>query len=146
MENNYVEMTREHQQELQQRLDFLINVKREEIKKAIAEAREQGDLSENADYSAAREDQSNNEHEIEEIQKQLKFARIVDKIFIKVLYVDLKKEYEFEICGNESKPFEHKISSDSPLAVACKNHHKGETFKFVTDAGKEMTVKLLEKK
>ena len=69
MDNNYVEMTREHQQELQQRLDFLINVKREEIKKAIAEAREQGDLSENADYSAAREDQSNNEHEIEEIQK-----------------------------------------------------------------------------
>ena len=147
MENKkVVDLTTVGKQELEEELDRRVNIDRERIKQAIKEAREQGDLSENADYSAAREDQTANEARIFEIQNILKYARIVDIVNVEVEYVDTKKVYKYQICGSESDPFNGKISNDSPLAKGCLAHSKGQTFTITTDSGKELKVKLLSKK
>ena len=147
MENKKViDLTTVGKQELEEELDRRVNVDRERIKQAIKEAREQGDLSENADYSAAREDQTANEARIFEIQNILKYARIVDIVNVVVEYVDLKKQVKYQICGSESDPFNGKISNDSPLAKGCLTHSKGQTFIITTENGKDLKVKLIDKK
>jgi transcription elongation factor GreA len=147
MENKKViDLTTVGKQELEEELDRRVNVDRERIKQAIKEAREQGDLSENADYSAAREDQANNEARIQEIQNILKYARIVDIVNVVVEYVDLGKTVEYQICGSESDPFNGKISNDSPLAKGCLTHSKGQTFIITTESGRDLKVKLIDKK
>ena len=147
MENKKViDLTTVGKQELEEELDRRVNIDRERIKQAIKEAREQGDLSENADYSAAREDQTANEARIFEIQNILKNARIVDIVNVEVEYVDTKKVVKYQICGSESDPFVGKISNDSPLAKGCLSHSKGQTFIITTESGKDLKVKLIDKK
>lgn len=147
MENkNVIDLTTVGKQELEDELDRRVNIDRERIKQALKEAREQGDLSENADYSAAREDQAANEARIIEIQNILKFARIVDIVNVVVEYVDAKKTVSYQICGSESDPFNGKISNDSPLAKGCLTHSKGQTFVITTESGKDLKVKLIDKK
>ena len=128
---------------LEKELEFRKNEERDRIKNAIKEAREQGDLSENADYASAREEQSANESKIIEIEETLKHAIIVDEQKIRVLYVDLNKEAEDTICGSESNPFEGKISSDSPLAKAILDHKAGDVVFMTTESGKEIKLKLI---
>ncbi len=114
---------------------------------AIKEAREQGDLSENSDYKYAREEQTRIVAEIAEIENILKYAKILDITKVKVEYVDLKKTYDYEIVGTiEADPFNKKISNDSPLGKAISEHKKGDVFFITTEAGKELKIKLLEKK
>ena len=147
MENKMViDLTTVGKQELEEELDRRVNIDRERIKQALKEAREQGDLSENADYTAAREDQANNEARISEIQNILKYARIVDIVNVVVEYVDTKKTVSYQICGSESDPFNGKISNDSPLAKGCLTHSKGQTFTITTESGRDLKVKLIDKK
>ena len=144
--NKTIELTRAGKAEYEAELNRRINEDRPRITAAIAEARAQGDLSENADYSAAKEEQANNEQRIKEIQELLKNVKIVDAIKIKVHYIDLKKDFEGLIAGSESNLSQNKISNESPLGKACLAHEVGETFVIKNAAGEDLKVKLLEKK
>lgn len=112
--------------EIETELDELKKVKRPEIIKAIKEARALGDLSENADYHAAREEQAVIEGRIQELEYLIDHAVLIkeetsDKVKIgtsvKIKYVDDDDTEEYKIVGSmEADPFENKISNESPIA------------------------------
>ncbi|MGM9969564.1 MAG: transcription elongation factor GreA [Anaeroplasma sp.] len=143
MVNNQIDLTINGKLELEAELDRRKNQDRTRIKEAIKEAREQGDLSENADYASAREEQASNEARIAEIENILKHARIVEETKITVRYVKLNKIQTYEICGSESNPFEGKISNDSPLAKAVYGHKAGDIFFMTTESGTDIELELI---
>ena len=119
--------------------DLKVN-KRREIAGKIKEAREQGDLSENAEYDAAKDEQRDIEARIEEIEKILKNAVDSDKINIgcKVDVLDLEydEEIEFQIVGStEANSLEGKISNESPVGKALIGAHKDDIVDVETPAG-----------
>lgn len=140
------ELTRDGEQKLKDELDRLKTVDRVQIREAIKEAREQGDLSENADYSSAREQQANIEARILEIENILKHAKILDVTKVKVKYLDKNKILTYEIVGTiEADPFAGKISNDSPLGKAVVSRNVNDIFYITTENGKELRLQLLEK-
>lgn len=114
-------------QKLEKELQDLKLVKRKEVAGKIKEAREQGDLSENAEYDAAKDEQRDIEARIEEIEKILKNAEVVDEdeidikkinvgCCVKVLDLEYDEELEFKIVGStETNSLENKISNESPM-------------------------------
>ncbi len=141
--NKQTEITEKYKKELEEELEYRKVTLRTEIGEAIKDAREQGDLSENADYSSAREKQGQNEARIAEIEEILKHAKIVKTVHIVVKYVKLGKVDEFNISGSESNPFEKKISSESPLAKAVLGHNKGDIVYMTTESGKDIELEIL---
>ncbi len=140
------ELTKEGYEEVIKELDRRTNVERPKILQAISEARANGDLSENADYSAAREAQSENEAKITELENIVKYHKIIEDTTITIKYVDLNKEYTLKIVGSsEANPKEGKISKESPLGKAIMNRKVNETFTFISESGRELKVKLLKK-
>ncbi len=140
--------------ELQAELDTLIKVKRPEIIKQIQDAREQGDLSENADYDAAKEKQTELENRIQEIQSILENCQIdsgKDKkgevsVYNYVQYHDEsdKTTNIVQIVGSiESDPDEGKISNESPLAKALLGKKEGETVE-VKGIDNHYSIKILK--
>lgn len=140
MSNNDKQLlTLEDKQKLETELDFLINVRRPEIIKQIQDAREQGDLSENADYDAAKNEQGRIEEQIQKIKHILENSTIIDSSTIDVNVVSIgctvtvfdyqdNKEYSFTIVGSEgSNPENFKISNESPLAKSIIGLKKGDT-------------------
>ncbi len=132
-----VYLTQEGLDELKKELDNLINVKRPENIQSIKEARALGDLSENADYDAARDEQAQIEGRIKTIEKMLENVSIItktdtDKVAlgttVSIKYVDDEDEDdEYKIVGSqEADPFESKISNESPIAKALLNHKVGD--------------------
>lgn len=123
---------------IDQELEKLIKFDREEVKNAIAEAREHGDLKENAEYHAAKERQSHIEGRIAELQAKLASAKVVDVSNIKtekivfgatVTVYNLEKEesFTYEIVGeDEAKTASHKISFTSPLGMALIGKEEGD--------------------
>ena len=130
-----VEITAKRKEELEKELEWRKNTERDRILTAISEARAQGDLSENADYSSARDAQSKNEAAIAELEETLKHVKIIQATRIKVKYVALKETAEFLVSGSESNPFEGKISAESPLAKAVIGHKAGDTVYMTTENG-----------
>ncbi len=131
-------LTKESQEELKNELQHLIDKVRPEVIKQLQEAREQGDLSENADYDAAKEKQQEIEKRISDIQNTLENCIISDGKDIKgivsiynwVKFKDLSdnESYCYQIVGTiESNPDENKISNESPIAKALLGRKKGET-------------------
>lgn len=120
---------------LEEELDELKKVKRPEIINAIKEARALGDLSENAEYSSARDNQAKIEARIKEIEYTLEHATIIENTndgkvrvgsLITIRY-DEDDEEEYTIVGtNEADPFENKISNESPIAVAVLGKKQGD--------------------
>ena len=139
-----VEITAKRKEELEKELEWRKNTERDRILTAISEARAQGDLSENADYSSARDAQSKNEAAIAELEETLKHVKIIQATRIKVRYVALKETAEFLVSGSESNPFEGKISAESPLAKAVIGHKAGDTVYMTTENGKDVEIKILE--
>ena len=121
---------------LEEELDHLKKVERPDVIEAIKEARALGDLSENAEYSSARERQGKLEARIKEIEYLLEHATIIEnnkdgKIkvgsVITIKYVEDEDEEEYSIVGtNEADPFENKISNESPIAIAVMGKKKGD--------------------
>ena len=134
---NTVYLTQEGLEELKKELDNLINVRRPENIQAIKEARSLGDLSENAEYDAARNEQAQIEARIKQLEKMLENASIIaevsnDKVGIGntvcIKYVDDDEEDEYKIVGSqEADPFESRISNESPIAQALFDHKVGDT-------------------
>lgn len=139
-----VEITAKRKEELEKELEWRKNTERDRILTAISEARAQGDLSENADYSSARNAQSKNEAAIAELEETLKHVKIIQATRIKVKYVALKETAEYLVSGSESNPFEGKISAESPLAKAVIGHKAGDTVYMTTENGKDVEIKILE--
>ena len=134
---NSQHLTREGIEKFQEELDFLSKVKMEEIKEKLQEARAQGDLSENAEYDAAREEQAQTFERIQELQFILKNAVVIEseggdvvQIGSTVTFI-LKNDGEtrhFKIVGSaEADPFTGKISNESPVALAVLGRRVGDT-------------------
>ena len=133
---NTVYLTQEGLDELKKELDELINIKRPENVQAIKEARSLGDLSENAEYDAARNEQAQIEARIKQIEKMLENVSIISDVntdtvgignTVAIKYVDDDEEDEYKIVGSqEADPFESKISNESPIAQALFNHKVGD--------------------
>lgn len=136
MSNKEVYLTEEGLNDLKKELDELINVKRPANIEAIKEARSYGDLSENAEYDAARNEQAQIEGRITQLEKMLENVSIIagvgtDKVSIgntvAIKYVDDDEEDEYKIVGSqEADPFESKISNESPIAQALFDHKVGD--------------------
>lgn len=132
---------------LEEELENLKVVKRKEVAAKIKEAREQGDLSENAEYDAAKDEQRDIEARIEEIEKILKNAEVVvedevdfDKINIgcSVLVYDKEfdEEIQFKIVGStEANSLQGKISNESPVGQALLGKKVGDEIRVETQAG-----------
>lgn len=130
-------------------------VKRKEVAQKIKEAREQGDLSENAEYDAAKDEQRDIEARIEELEKILKNAEVVvedevdlDKInigcVVKIKDMEFKQEMTYKIVGStEANSLKGKISNESPVGRALMGGKVGETVKVETPAG-VLKYKVLE--
>ena len=137
---------------LEDELEHLKVVKRKEVSQKIKEAREQGDLSENAEYDAAKDEQRDIEARIEEI---LKNAEVVveeevdlDKISIgckiRILDCEFDEELEYKIVGStEANSLKGKISNESPVGKALLGKKVGDTVTVETQVG-ELTYKVLE--
>jgi transcription elongation factor GreA len=135
--NKEVYLTEEGLNDLKRELDELINVKRPANIQAIKEARSYGDLSENAEYDAARNEQAQIEARVKELERMLENASIIKEIktdsvgignVVSVKYVDEDDEDEYRIVGSqEADPFEGKISNESPIAQALLDHKVGDT-------------------
>ena len=140
-------LTYEGLRKYEEELHDLKVVKRREIAQKIKEAREQGDLSENAEYDAAKDEQRDIEARIEELEKILKNAEVVvedeidlDKISVgckvKLLDVEEDEEMEFKIVGStEANSLQNKISNESPVGHALLGKKEGETVQVETQAG-----------
>ena len=139
MEEKKVILTYAGLTKLEDELHDLKIVKRKEVAEKIKEAREQGDLSENAEYDAAMDEQRDIEARIEQIEKILKNAEVVvedevdvNKISVgckvKVYDVEFEEEIEFKIVGStEANSLEGKISNESPVGKALIGASIGET-------------------
>ena len=140
---------------LEDELEELKVVKRKEVSQKIKEAREQGDLSENAEYDAAKDEQRDIETRIEEIEKILKNAEVVveeevdlDKISIgckiRIFDCEYDEELEYKIVGStEANSLKGKISNESPVGKALLGKKVGDTVTVETQMG-ELTYKVLE--
>jgi transcription elongation factor GreA len=132
---------------LEEELHDLKVVKRKEVAGKIKEAREQGDLSENAEYDAAKDEQRDIEARIEEIEKILKYAEVVvedevdlDKISVgcqvKVYDEEFEEEMEFKIVGSsEANSLQGKISNESPVGKALIGAKVGDEVEVEAEAG-----------
>lgn len=140
-------LTYEGLKKLEDEIQNLKVVKRKEVAQKIKEAREQGDLSENAEYDAAKDEQRDIEARIEEIEKILKNAEVVvedevdlDKINIgckvKAFDITFDEEVEFKIVGStEANSLEGKVSNESPVGKALLGKSVGEIVEVETQAG-----------
>ena len=129
--------------------------KRREVAQKIKEAREQGDLSENAEYDAAKDEQRDIEARIEELEKLLKNGEVVDEddvdldtvsvgCRVKIYDAEFDEEVEYQIVGStEADSLNYKISNESPVGAALIGRKIGETVEVETQAG-ELIFKILE--
>ena len=133
---NTVYLTQEGLDDLKKELEDLINVRRPANIQAIKEARSLGDLSENAEYDAARNEQAQIEARIQQLEKMLENVSIIAEVSndtvsigntVSIKYVDDDEEDEYKIVGSqEADPFESKISNESPIAQALFDHKVGD--------------------
>lgn len=142
-------------QKLETELEDLKVNKRREVAQKIKEAREQGDLSENAEYDAAKDEQRDIEARIEEIEKILKNVEVVDEgdvdidkinvgCKVKLFDVEFDEEIEFSIVGStEANSLNFKISNESPVGRALIGHKVGDVVDVETDTG-VMQYKVLD--
>lgn len=132
-------LTKEGYQKLEDELQNLKVVRRKEVAAKIKEARAQGDLSENAEYDAAKEEQAEIESRIVQIENMFRNLEVIDEEElntgkvnlgnkVKVWDEEFEEEVEYTIVGPaEADPAEFRISNESPLGVALIGHAIGET-------------------
>lgn len=151
MENVY--LTKEGLNELQAKLDDLVANKRIECAEKIKQAREFGDLSENAEYDAAKEEQSFVEAEIKDIEEKIRHAVIIDEkkgktihpgSTIVVMNMNTNVEAEYKIVGStEANLKEGKISNESPLGMAVFRKKKGDIVDVQSPNGNIIQYKIV---
>lgn len=147
-------MTKKGYEEAVSQLDYLTRIKRKEIVDRIAEARSHGDLSENAEYDAALNEQAANEGAIAELDYQIKNAVIVEESddksvvhigsVVTVLDPEFGEEETYKIMGTtEVDPRNNIISNECPVGAALLKHKKGDKVTVKSPEG-EYTLKILK--
>lgn len=145
-------ITKEGLQKLQEELELLRTTRREEIAENIAEAKELGDLSENAEYAAAKDEQAFNEGRIIEIEEKLKNAEIISDrrhagiigVGSTIKVVNSGAEREYTIVGStEADPMNNRISNESPLGQAFLGKKVGDEIIIQIPKG-AVKIKIME--
>lgn len=139
-------VTSEGLEEMKKELEELIQVKRPEVIKALKEARALGDLSENAEYDAARQEQAQTEARIKELESMIENAVIIENVNtnevsigtrVTIEYVGDDDTEEYSIVGvKEADPFNNKISNESPIARAILGKKVGDIVSVDSPNGK----------
>lgn len=154
MAEQRIVMTKKNYESLKQELEYLVKVKRPEIIERIAEARSHGDLSENAEYDAAREEQRSNEGKIAEIEYKIKNADIREEdtstgyvhlgSVVTVYDEDMEEEQTYTITSvTEVDVMAGKISVDSPVGAALLRKKVGEKITVKCPDGTDYVLKIL---
>ena len=153
MEEKEYYLTEQGLDELKKELEELKTVKRPEVIQALKEARALGDLSENAEYDAARSEQAEVEGRIAQLEVMIEKAKIIEKndgdvvsfgSKVTIQYLDDKEKETYTIVGtSEVDPFDNKISNESPLAKAIMGKKVNEKATVVVESG-NYDVKILE--
>ncbi|MBU1142157.1 MAG: transcription elongation factor GreA [Firmicutes bacterium] len=148
------QLTQEGVKNLETELAYLKDVKREENKEALKEARAQGDLSENADYDAARNEQARIEARIAEIENILKNVKIIKTTAedivnigktVTVKFVETGEIKEFYLVGSiEADPRQRKISIESPIGKSMLNKNEGDLVEVKTETGRLFKLEIVE--
>jgi transcription elongation factor GreA len=140
-------LTPEGYEKLKQEIDFLSNDKRREVADRIREAREFGDIAENAEYDDAKNEQALLEQRIAKLEERLRDARVLEKGEVKsdvvsvgsrvrLRDIDAGKTFEYHIVGSaEADPAELRLSNESPVGKAIMGRKKGETVDVSTPRG-----------
>jgi transcription elongation factor GreA len=140
-------LTHEGYEKLRKELEYLKTVKRKQLSKAIGEARAHGDISENAEYDAAKEAQGMNEKKISELDHKLAAAQIIDEekmskdevligATVKLKDLDSGEELEYMLVAEEEADYaQNKISVTSPVGSGLVSHKKGDTVEIKVPAG-----------
>ncbi len=153
-ESKKIILTHEGLENLEQELQELKVVRRKDVAAKIKEARGQGDLSENAEYDAAKEEQAEIEARIITIENMLRNAEVIDSgnvtdtvsigNTIKLFDNEFQEEIEYTLVGSaEADPFNGKISNESPIGSTIIGHKVGDTVEVDTPDG-IITFKILE--
>jgi transcription elongation factor GreA len=144
---NQIRVSQKGFEELQKKYDTLIQVKRPEVAAKLKEARSYGDLSENAEYDEAKNEQAIVEAEILSVKEMLDNAVIISDsdlsenevrvgAYVILFDEDEKEEFELQIVGStESDPENDKISEDSPVGNGCMGKKVGDKFEVETPDG-----------
>lgn len=147
MSNGDIYLTQEGYEKLVEELKFLKTVRRRELSKEVGEARAHGDISENAEYDAAKEALALNEKRVAELEDKLSRARILDKLdlprdkvtigaTVKVKDLDSGEELEYTlVSGLEADPSQNKISFSSPIGKGLMLRKLNETVEINVPAG-----------
>ncbi len=140
-------LTPEGYEKLRKELEYLKTTKRRALSKAIGEARAHGDISENAEYDAAKDAQGMNEKKIAELETKLASAQIIDNsemskdevligATVKLKDLESKEEFEYTIVAEEEADYsQNKISITSPVGEGLVNHKKGDTVEIQVPRG-----------
>ena len=148
-------MTQKNLDDLKKELDYLVKVKRHEIIERIAEARSHGDLSENAEYDADREEQRSNEGKIAELEYKIKNADVREEVtdnsyvhlnsVVTVFDEDLEEEEVYTITSvTEVDVMAGKISIDSPVGEALMRKRVGDKVTVSCPDGTSYTLKIVK--
>jgi transcription elongation factor GreA len=148
-------LTSEGYKKLQEEIEYLSNDKRREVADRIRIAREFGDISENAEYDDAKNEQALLEHRIATLEERLRDAKVINKkdvakdvvsvgSKVRLRDVGARQTVEYHIVGSaEANPAENKLSNESPVGKAIIGHKKGDTVEVVAPRG-SMKYKILE--
>ena len=148
-------LTREGYTKLRKEIEQLSTTRRREVAERIKVAREFGDIAENAEYDAAKNEQAMLEARIAKLEERLAAARVIEKrdilkdvvsvgSTVRLRDVDAKQTVEYRIVGSaEANPAELKLSNESPVGRAIIGHKKGETIEVATPRG-SLKYKILE--
>ncbi len=140
-------LTQEGYDKIVQELEELVSIRRHEVSERLKEAISYGDLSENAEYDAAKNEQAELEEKIYKLETMIKNAKIIDENDITNEYVDIGltvkvkvqetgDEDEYTLVGTtEADPFKGKISNESPVGAALIGEKKGSVVEIIVPAG-----------
>jgi transcription elongation factor GreA len=139
-------LTQEGYEKLSGELEYLKTVKRRQLSKAVGEARAHGDISENAEYDAAKDAQGQNEKQVAELEEKLSRVRILDKDIpqdqvligakVKLTDMDTEEEMEYTLVSElEADYNQNKVSVGSPVGEALLGHKENEVVEIKVPAG-----------
>ena len=140
-------LTPEGYEKLKQEIEYLSNEKRREVADRIRQAREFGDINENAEYDDAKNEQALLEQRIAKLEERLRDARVLEKgevksdvvsvgSLVRLRDIDAGKTFEYQIVGSaEADPAELRLSNESPVGKAIIGRKKGETVEVSTPRG-----------
>src|SRR5215217_625341 len=139
-------LTPEGHEKLKAEIELLSTEKRREVADRIRVAREFGDISENAEYDDAKNEQAMLEHKIAQLEERLLNARVISRrdVDLSVVSIGAKRTDEYFIVGSaEANPAELKLSNESPVGKAIIGKKKGETVEVATPRG-SLKYKILD--